>query len=110
MVPAAFETLDLDPHLGYLLGLEQIESNVTQHGEVLSGVVGACAVVILTESYVQYPVQVVLNAPVPTCCLRKLSHMGNTAQIVAPLAADHTVYFPLGLHHAYALQVGPTLI
>jgi hypothetical protein len=74
-------------------------------------VVSLGAIVILSESHIQYPVQAVLDAPVPTCSLGKLFDGADTAtaQEIAPLGAGYTLYFPLCYYHAYALEFGPLL-
>lgn len=44
--------------------LEQVEGPVAYDGQVLVGVAGADAAVVLIESHVQHPVNAVLNSPV----------------------------------------------
>src|SRR5579883_2802030 len=49
----------------------QVEGEVADHGHVLGPMTGAQALSILVESYVEDPVQVVFDAPMASCSLRK---------------------------------------
>ncbi len=56
MVPSTLETFGFDTYLNCFLLFEQVEGYVAQQGEVMGRVVGTGAVVVFSESYVQYPV------------------------------------------------------
>ena len=47
-----------------VLSVDQVEGDTVEQGEVLGGVSGAFAVLVLAEGHIQHPVQLVFDAPV----------------------------------------------
>ncbi len=90
-------------------GLEQVQGDAGQAGEVLGGVALADAAVVFAEVDVQAPVQVVLHAPVAADVLQQPRGVvgRQAADVVAVLAGGLAVDRPLGLDADEAAQVLP---
>ena len=108
LVPAGLEALGLDPGLRRGVLVEEVEGDVAQDGEVLGGVAGPDAALVLAEGDVEHPVEAVLDAPVVADGAGEgVGVPGEAAEVVMELARDCGAAAALALDQADAGQVGP---
>lgn len=64
MVPGGLQAFTVDAEFADFVLFEHIEGDACEDGVVLSGATGTFAAEILAEADIDYPVQLVFNAPV----------------------------------------------
>ena len=89
LIPGSAEAFGAHTALGRLVA-QEIEGEVSQDGEVLSGMARPHTAVVFAEGDVQDPVQLVLNAPMAACGVQYLGRQvwrlcRQAAEIVAIL-------------------------
>ena len=103
LTPSSFETFSFDPTLGRVFLTEEIEGYMSQNGEVLSGMAGSNAAIILPKSNIQDPMHFVFNLPVTSDRLtERLGLTGQGRNIVTDFGTALLPHVPLGFHHANA--------
>src|SRR3954462_1265963 len=107
IIPGGTELLAADAALALLL-TQQRDGDAAQHPQVLPGCPVLEVVVVLAEQNVQYPVQTVLDAPVPPrCAAQLLRTTWAAADVVRHVHTFHSTHPPDALHANDGLQVHP---
>ena len=89
---------------------QEVQDEVTQDGEVLSGVIGTSAHLVIAKDHVHAPVQTVFDAPVlADGVIHSLCVGSQAAEIEAVLNGGFSLACPLAGDHRERLQVWPAL-
>ena len=79
----------------------QIHSNMSNYGQIFATMTASSAGVVLTESHIQNPMELVLNTPMTAYSLSKASsNKRQTQQIVGSFKADLVTNLALGFNTA----------
>jgi hypothetical protein len=105
------QTLDLEAPFPLGWGeAQEVQDELTQDGEVLSGVIGTGAHLVIAKDHVHAPVQTVFDAPVLADGLIHSLRVGRqAADVETVLNGGFSLDRPLAGDHRERLQVWPAL-
>src|ERR1041385_2404803 len=111
VIPSRLEAFGVDAGFGALVGLETVERQSAESGEIFRSVANPDAVLILAKAHIQLPMQIVFDGPVAANpfqhgrCIVTL----EAADVIASLGTDLAVDLTLRFDNRDATQSRPGL-